>query len=710
MRVVALLCLLLNLVVHAQVWEPLGGPLAVRVFAVKANSNDVLFFITPQGMHRSLDDGDTWELLNNGLPDTGLSDLLVAPNDHVFVFGPGNLLYRSIDDGSSWSVLNNGQSFVNGQCLASAASGVLFMGMGGPWIQRSNDDGDTWSMESAPASDVDVVSAGLGDTLFAGYNNTPFSGGALRTYDGGTTWTTMYYGFGPTQTNCLAVNASGHVFAGIEGGTGLVRSTDGGTTWAQLDIGYAREVLSITFNSIGHVLLCSFTSGVLRSTDNGDTWSLMNNGLGAQYTSQVAVNSSDHLFAASSLDLFRSTDGGLSWSGTNDSVVRSGIRSIHVNDSNHYFVSVSGGILHRSIDGGGTWQAVNAGLTGTTINDVVSTPNGHLLAATSFGHLLGGIFGSDDNGDTWNLLTDTTEANVNGIAATSNGDLFASTEGPYGVARSADNGNTWTNVFQGQNPCFTFDELEVGANDVLFAEGNYCGDLLYSTADGGSNWTMHELAPGGGSAIMTAISVRTVGTLLAARDWVQGPHVFRSDDNGLTWQPASYGLPDTTVNVLLCHPTPGLSLAGTPLGVFITNNDGDDWWPFSDGLTNLNVTALAIDQNGYALAGTAGGGVFRAALPVSVAEVDASRITLEQNVPNPCSDITSIAYTLRNGAQVKLSLVDAHGRTVAQLVDGTQSPGRHTVAVPTARLAPGLYAYMLSVDGQRLTKRMLVVR
>ena len=101
MRSVVFLCLLTSLMLRAQVWEPLGGPLAVEVAEVEVNSVGTLFFITPQGLHRSLDNGDTWEPLQNGLPTTGLSDLLVAPNDHVFLFGAGNLLYRSVDEGLS---------------------------------------------------------------------------------------------------------------------------------------------------------------------------------------------------------------------------------------------------------------------------------------------------------------------------------------------------------------------------------------------------------------------------------------------------------------------------------------------------------------------------------------------------------------------------------------------------------------------------------
>lgn len=706
MRIVVLLGLLVSLTLRAQVWEPLNGPLAVEVSEVAVNSNDVLFFITTEGLHRSFDNGGSWELLNNGLPTAGLSDLLVAPNDHVFlfVFNAGfRLLYRSVDNGTSWTLLNNGDPFIGGSCLAANAQGVLFMGMNSGNLNRSFDDGDTWTLTPGTAAVFGFIVADFGDTLFAGYNDS-FNGGAYRSFDAGVTWSPMNYGF--SSPHCIGVNAIGHVFIGTEGSTRLVRSTDGGITWTQLDTGLAWEILAITFNSSGHVFISTGQSGVLRSVDNGDTWSLANNGLGARCTYQFAVNSSNHLFAASSDDLYRSLDSGLNWSGTNASIVQSNICSIQVNDSNDYFAALQFGGLRRSLDSGATWQTSNVGLAGAWVTDIAPSPSGALYVTTIGGPLVGGVFGSVDNGNTWNMLTDTAWAGGFSVAVNSAGDVYASFEPSMsmGMVQSSDNGATWTGASPGPFPCAIYTDLVIGGDDHLFARGRYCIDVVYSTA-----WGIQELVPGGVNAIMTALSARADGTVLAARDWSAGPRVFRALNNLPIWQEASYGLPDTTVNVLLCHPTQGLSLAGTPVGVYITNNDGDDWWPFNDGLTNLDVRAFAIDQNGYILAGTNGGGVFRAALPVSVAEVEPNSFTVEQNTPNPCDGSTTIPSSLRTAAHVQLTLLDAHGRTIAHLMDVNQPPGRNTVEVATARLAPGLYAYTLTVDGQRVTKRMMVV-
>lgn len=701
MRIAALLCLLLPLALRAQVWEPLNGPLAVEVREVEVNSSDILFFITSQGLQRSLDNGDTWELLDNGLPTSGLADLLVAPNNHVFVFGPGFLLYRSVDDGVSWAILD---AFLGATCLEANAQGTLFMAFNGG-VNRSFDDGDTWaSTPGPPGAQMDFITAGLGDTLFTGFNVPLISGGAFRSVDAGVTWSSINFGQGLSPTHCIGVNSIGHVFAGTEQGmTGLMRSTDGGSTWTQIEIALVWRITSIAFNSSNHVFISSDICGLLRSIDNGNTWTALNTGLGAQYTGELTVNSADHVFAASSLDLYRSTDGGLNWSGTNNSIVNANVRSIHVNDDNDYFAAVSGGLIHRSIDAGGSWQTCNAGLFGSLVTDIGPGLNGHLFVSTIGGQLSGGVFGSLDNGSTWNMLTDTTGSGAYGLTMNSNGDVYAASQFPYGIMRSTNGGATWLSVYGGLWPCYEFDNLVVGGNDVVFAAGRYCGERVFSTS-----WGVQSIGTGEALAAMAALSARDDGTVLAALDGVSGARVFRAENNIPSWQQAAYGLPDTTINVLLCHPTPGLSLAGTPIGVYITNNDGDDWWPFSDGLTNMNVTAFAIDQNGYVLAGTAGGGVFRAALPVGLVERPTTTYALEQNVPNPSSSSTSIAYSLRAAADVTLSVHDVQGRLIAEVVNTRSAPGRHTVEVSTAALAQGIYTYSLSVDGVRSTKRMAV--
>ncbi len=708
MRIVPLLCLLLSLTVRAQVWEPLNGPLAVEVSEVEVNSSGILFFNTQRGLHRSADNGDTWELLQNGLPASSVAGLFVAPNDHVFVIDQNLMLYRSLDDGLSWSLANNGQSIPSAICIGANAMGVLFIGKANGQIARSYDDGDTWTSVQTPADELEIIAAGQGDTLYAGGSPFNGSGSIVRSTDGGNSWITVRWG----TLNSIAVNAFGHVFAGMY--SGLIRSLDGGTTWTTLTLPFNLYARTIWIDGSGDVWVCSAQAEVVRSSDNGDTWTTVTGAPLSLYAYDMVLNQNSDLFMATNWDFFRSTDGGLSWSGTNDTYALTTVKAIAVNDSNHYFMVVEEGGVYRSLDAGASWHAINLGLPISYYSptSVAIAPNGHVFAGVyDFYH--GGVYRSTDNGNQWTLVTDSGSVNIEALVIKPNGHIYASsTWSDPGIIRSMNDGSTWTVVLDDQL-CLGSTEMAVASNGWILAAGSYCySELLVST--NGSNWSGVDIGPINTIAKVTALATRNDARVLAARSgpnaWVNMyPWVYRSTVNGWLWEEASFGL-DTNVNALICHPTPGLALAGTPAGAFITNNDGNEWWPFSDGLTNMNVTAFAIDQNDLVLAGTAGGGVFRASLPVSVPEVDANAISLEQNMPNPCDGNTTIAYALSTSSHVQLVLLDAHGRTVAQLVDAGQPLGRRTVEVVTARLSPGLYAYSLTVDGQRLTKRMMVVR
>jgi photosystem II stability/assembly factor-like uncharacterized protein len=94
----------------------------------------------------------------------------------------------------------------------------------------------------------------------------------------------------------------------------------------------------------------------------------------------------------------------------------------------------------------------------------------------------------------------------------------------------------------------------------------------------------------------------------------KGGGMFRSTDNGDTWTEQNNGFTALDVNTVAINSL-GHIFAGAAGGAFRSTNDGDNWSDISSGLLppGGNVWALAIDTGGYALAGTAGGGVFRSA-------------------------------------------------------------------------------------------------
>ena len=83
---------------------------------------------------------------------------------------------------------------------------------------------------------------------------------------------------------------------------------------------------------------------------------------------------------------------------------------------------------------------------------------------------------------------------------------------------------------------------------------------------------------------------------------------------------------------------------------------------------------------------------------------------LHQNYPNPFNPATTITYELAEPQQVTLTVYDAVGRTVRQLVNSQQSAGNHTVRFSGQGLASGLYIYRLEAGGRTEIRKMMLVK
>ena len=85
-------------------------------------------------------------------------------------------------------------------------------------------------------------------------------------------------------------------------------------------------------------------------------------------------------------------------------------------------------------------------------------------------------------------------------------------------------------------------------------------------------------------------------------------------------------------------------------------------------------------------------------------------IVLGQNYPNPFRSQTTIPYRMERQGHVTLELYDLLGRRVAQIKEGFEPAGAHTVTVSMDRQAPGTYFYKLSVDGQVTWRKFVVAK
>ncbi len=91
-------------------------------------------------------------------------------------------------------------------------------------------------------------------------------------------------------------------------------------------------------------------------------------------------------------------------------------------------------------------------------------------------------------------------------------------------------------------------------------------------------------------------------------------------------------------------------------------------------------------------------------------EAEASGLFLAAPGPNPVRGTTTLRFALREAGPARLSVVDALGREVARLVDGTVGAGEQRVAFDASSLPAGLYLVRLDAGGAVATRTLVRVR
>ena len=83
---------------------------------------------------------------------------------------------------------------------------------------------------------------------------------------------------------------------------------------------------------------------------------------------------------------------------------------------------------------------------------------------------------------------------------------------------------------------------------------------------------------------------------------------------------------------------------------------------------------------------------------------------LGQNFPNPFNPSTSISYSLPKAGMVTLAIFNTLGQKVKEVVNEFQEAGNYTVSLNASDLSSGNYIYNVSVNGQSINKKMLLLK
>jgi photosystem II stability/assembly factor-like uncharacterized protein len=211
-------------------WE-VTEALKVRVHPYRP---EIVYAATAYGVYKTIDNGNTWREMNNGLPALPFtSDLLIDRSDPEKLFAATeDGIYVSYDAAGVWNRAGLKGNGIRTIVQHPNAASVFYVGTEENGIYISKGDGLTWNQINDGLEHLTVYSIAMDgsnpDVLYAGTHG----GGVYRSINGGSTWQQGIDGLTNLDVHALLIlpSDSNVVFAGTLNG-GLFVSYNGGDNW-----------------------------------------------------------------------------------------------------------------------------------------------------------------------------------------------------------------------------------------------------------------------------------------------------------------------------------------------------------------------------------------------------------------------------------------------------------------------------------------------
>jgi photosystem II stability/assembly factor-like uncharacterized protein len=405
------------------------------------------------------------------------------------------------------------------------------------------DGGATWTDQTDfaafTADLMDVLVLGPGELLAVGA-----SPGIFRSTDGGQTWSPVANPSSGVLNEISRV--SGSILSAVGESAQVLRSTDEGATWVALSepAGNSEIVDQYWRSATEGYVLGPF---LLRRTTNGGTsWNVVPG------TSENNFFPGDIQFLDESngwilvdFTTYRTTNGGASWFEKHGPINQSPIyqeEALIVSAEERYVVTeAEGAEIWRTVDDGLHWTRLYQRDATRGYTEIRRLPNGDLVVVSSDGDLLR----STNAGASWvNFTASPGDANrvpLSAITFLPGGKGFAGGGGLY--MESVDGGRTWQEPaaephIQGPNVIHFRDDL-LG---IVGGYGTPGTSEVSRTSDGGATWTVQTVSSSY-VGYVTDLDIVGVRCYAALHGGSGVNSVYASTDAGLSWFPATTGIP-----------------------------------------------------------------------------------------------------------------------------------------------------------------------
>ena len=410
-----------------------------RIVDMVKRADGALFIATSQdGIHRSLDGGVQWTRL-----DTNRSIALLEE-------GPDGVLYhdnvnaaalaQSLDNGDTWQPVNQGLSFTAAgstttygvRALAFSESQYVAGTSGNGGVFRTSDPETGWTQTTLPAARLLDITTTDAPSIWAATD-----GAGLFRWDPATmAWEKNVQTLPGGSDNGSLINfiesaPDGTLFVSDFIAKQVFRSTDDGTTWTLIFApGTPLPGISDWANRLAFVedriYMSTGTGYLLGSTDNGNTWSVLSETVRQSFIESDALG--DLYAGGMGAGLYRSTDQGTTWEHLTEGLPESSLSNVEITPAGHLFAYISGSIsrrrggsMFRSLDQGATWTPVMLPIQEDEAITAVYAMDDESLIVTT----LNNLYASTDDGETWITPIDNWPGlEVRAMDETQDGDLL----------------------------------------------------------------------------------------------------------------------------------------------------------------------------------------------------------------------------------------------------------------------------------------------
>ncbi|MGH9776512.1 MAG: VPS10 domain-containing protein [Candidatus Acidiferrales bacterium] len=535
-----------------------------------------------RGLFKTTDGGKTWKNILSISEHTGVSDLVMSPDNPDTLYATAYQRERK-----TWTLIDGGPESA---------------------IYKSTDAGATWTKLKSGLPTVDMGRIGLAvsatnpNVVYATVEAAEHKGGIFRSADRGATWDRRNeYDAGAMYYATVFVDPKNEDRIYVMG-VNIQVSDDGGHTLHSLGTKSKHvdnHVIWIDPHDTNYYLV-GCDGGVYESFDRGENWIFKSNlPLGQFY--DVAVDRAAPFYHVYGGTQDNSSVGGPSRTRSASGIVNTdwffthggdGFKSqADPEDPNTVYAELQNGNLVRDDRATGERMGIvpqegpgEPPLRWNWDSPFIISPHSH----TRIYFAANILFRSDDRGNSWRAISGDLSRQIDRNSLLVMGRVW----GPEAVAKSQ------STAFYGNASALS----ESPKKDGLIYVGTDDG-LIDVTEDGGANWRKVDAIPGApprSYVNRVLASQHDVNTVYALFDNHKEedfkPYLMKSTDAGKTWTAIQNNLPaNGPVWSIAEDPVEAkLLFVGTEFGLYFSNDGGEKWNRLKGGLPTTAISDMTI--------------------------------------------------------------------------------------------------------------------